>query len=267
MVMKTMIFISLSFCTLLFANAQEFAVKQLESSPRHQEWVKVPSGEREVNCFVVYPEIPEKTTVVIVIHENRGLTDWVRSFADQLAGEGYITIAPDMLSDFEAEIKSTADFPTPDKARNAIYQLDPKQIEKDLNAVQTFAANLDAGNGKTVVAGFCWGGSQSFRFATYNNKIEAALVFYGSAPKSEKEIKKIKVPVYGFYGGNDARINIGIEKTEELMRKVNKTYNYKIYEGAGHGYMRQGDDPEGSEPNKKARDESWERIINILEEL
>ena len=163
-------------------NAQDFALKQLENSPRHQEWVKVKAGERTVNCFVVYPETSEKATAVIAIHENRGLTDWVRSFADQLAAEGYIVVAPDLLSNFSDEIKSTADFASSDEARNGIYKLSPDQVGKDLNAVQDYAENLNAANGKTVVVGFCWGGSQSFRMATYNNDIDAALVFYGSTP-------------------------------------------------------------------------------------
>lgn len=79
------------------ANAQDFARRQLEESPRHHEWVKVKSGDREVHCFVVFPEVSKEATVAIVIHENRGLTDWVRSFSDQLAKAGYIAVAPDML--------------------------------------------------------------------------------------------------------------------------------------------------------------------------
>jgi carboxymethylenebutenolidase len=244
--------------------AQEFAVKQLESSSRHQEWVKVQADEKEVTCFVVYPEIPEKAPVIIVIHENRGLSDWVRSFADQLAAQGYITVAPDLLSGFSPEISSTDDFASSDEARSAIYKLDPKQIENDLNAVQSYASCLPAGNGKTAIVGFCWGGTQAFRFATYNHKIEAALVFYGSAPTSEEEISQIAAPVYAFYAGNDERINAGIPETEQLMKNTGKKYDYVIYPGAGHGFMRQGDDPQGSAENKKARNEAWERMKKIL---
>ncbi len=245
-------------------SAQDFALKQLENSPRHQEWVNVQVNGREVSCFVVYPEVSEKTTVVIAIHENRGLTDWVRSFADQLAGKGFIVVAPDLLSNVKPGITRTADFDNSDEARAAIYELSAEQVKNDLNAVQDYASNLPAGNGKTVVAGFCWGGSQSFRMATYNDEIKAALVFYGSAPDTQKDIEQISTPVYGFYGGNDQRINSGIPETEKMMKEAGNIYNYVIYPDAGHAYMRQGDDPKSSAGNLKARNESWERMVKIL---
>lgn len=264
--MKKLSILLLILCSFSVLKAQDWAVNQLNDSPRHHEWVKIKSGNRNVSSFVVYPEVSKKSTVVIAIHENRGLTDWVRSFADQLAAEGYIVIAPDLLSEFNNKISGTKDFATSDDARNGIYALDQKQVEQDLNAVQDYAEQLKAGNGKTVVAGFCWGGSQSFKMASYNNDIKAALVFYGSAPDSAA-IQKISVPVYGFYGENDQRINSGIPETERLMNKAGKKYKYEIYDGAGHAYMRQGDDPQASEASKKARDKSWQRILAILEKI
>ncbi len=265
--MKTMLFLIIIAGFIPGINAQDFALKQLENSPRHQEWVTIPAVDREVNCFMVYPEISKKATVVIVIHENRGLTDWVRSFTDRLAGEGFIVVAPDLLSNFKPGIKTTADFENSDEARNAIYALSSDQVKNDMNAVQEFASNLPAGNGKTVVVGFCWGGSQSFRMVTYNDEIEAALVFYGSAPESLNDIKKISVPVYGFYGGNDQRINAGIPDTEEMMKKAGKKYEYIIYPDAGHAYMRQGEEPQSSAGNLKARNQSWERMVKILKKI
>ena len=265
--MKNFIVVFTICFTALSSYAQDFALEQLEKSPRHQEWVKVNAGERTVSCFVVYPEVSKKAPVVIVIHENRGLSDWVRSFADQLAGEGYIAIAPDLLSGFSKDISTTSDFANSDDARNAIYQLDPEQIKNDLNAVEAYALKMPAGNGKTAVVGFCWGGTQTFRFATYNNNIELALVFYGGTPETQEEISQISVPVYAFYAGNDERINAGIPETEKQMKEAGKKYEYKIYPGAGHGFMRQGDDPNGSPENKKARNESWERLKQILKDL
>jgi carboxymethylenebutenolidase len=222
------------------------------------------SNGRKLNCFIAYPEVSNKATVVIVIHENKGLTDWVRSFADQLAESGFIAIAPDLLSDFEPGKSKTSDFSTSDDATKAIYMLNPDQVKNDLNAVQDYAQKLNSGNGKTVSIGFCWGGGQSFRFATFNNNIKAALVFYGTPPEKKEEIEKITTPVYGFYGGNDERIDAGIPGTEKSMAVAGKKYDYKIYEGAGHGFMRMGEDPSGSPENKKAHDASWERLIGIL---
>lgn len=265
--MKTILILTLSlFCTSSLL-AQDFALQQLENSPRHHEWVSVDNDGRSVYSFVAYPEASEPTKAVIIIHENRGLTDWVRSFADQAAAAGYIAIAPDLLSGFSDEYPRTSDYPSTDAARDALYNLNPDQITSDLNAVYEYVVGLDASNGVVVVAGFCWGGSQTFRFATNNTEIDAAMVFYGSAPTDENAIQQINAPVYGFYGENDARINSGIPAAEELMNRHGKTYEYEIYEGAGHAYMRAGDDPDGSEANKAARDASWERLKEIMGSL
>lgn len=265
--MKYFTIFLLAFCQNLSLFAQDFALEQIENSPRHHEWVEVKSGDRNVHCFVAYPEKSENTLSIIVIHENRGLTDWVRSFADQMAAAGYLAIAPDLLSEFSADKEKTSSFENSDAARDAIYQLQPDQVTQDLQAVQEYIANAPSSNGKTVVMGFCWGGSQTFRFATNDDEVEAALVFYGSAPEEASEIAKIEAPVYGFYGENDQRINAGIPGTEKLMQEAGKNYEYEIYAGAGHAYMRQGDDPQASAEAKKARDDSWERIKAILEKI
>ena len=247
--------------------AQDYALRQLEESPRHHEWVTLESGDRDLYAFVAYPEASEPSAAVIVIHENRGLTDWVRSFADQMAAAGYVAIAPDLLSGFSEEYPRTSDYPSSDAARDALYNLAPDQITEDLNVVYNYVSGLDAVNGTVAVAGFCWGGSQTFRYATNNSDIDAAMVFYGSAPTEEEAIQQISAPVYGFYGENDARINSGIPAVEELMNRNGKTYRYEIYDGAGHAYMRAGDSPEGSEANKAARDASWERLKRIMSNL
>ncbi len=257
--------ILLLFCCMS-ANAQDYAQKQLENSPRHHEWVKIEQGDRTIQNFVVHPEKGENSPAVIVIHENRGLTDWVRSFADQLAAKGYIAVAPDLLSSFDEEHSRTADFASSDEARSALYELDPDQITTDLKAVQKYLPEISSFNGKIAVAGFCWGGSQTFRYATNASNVNAAMVFYGSPPEKER-LKNIETPVYGFYGENDQRINATIPSTEEAMNELGKTYDYEIYEGAGHAYMRAGDDPEGPEAAKEARDKSWERLIEILSDL
>lgn len=244
--------------------AQDWAKQKLEASPRHHEWVQVKHGDRTVHSFVVYPEVKNKATSVIVIHENQGLTDWVRSVADQLASHGYIAIAPDLLSGTAPGGGKTSDFPSGDAAREAIYKLNPDTVTADLNAVAGYVKKLPAANGKVAVAGFCWGGSQSFRFAVNRNDLAAAFVFYGTGPDA---VQGVKVPVYGFYGGNDARVNATIPKSVELMKQAGVAYEPVTYEGAGHGFMRSGEAPDASEANKKARDEAWQRWLSLLKKL
>jgi len=246
---------------------QEWAKAKIEKSPRHLEWVKVKHGNREVNCFIAYPEVKDKATAVVVIHEIFGLTDWVRSVADQLAEAGYIAIAPDLLSGTAPGGGGTAELGGGDAVRKAISSLPADQITADLNAVADHVAKLPASNGKVVVAGFCWGGTQTFRFATNNKKVKAALPFYGSGPESAAEIKRIECPVYGFYGGNDARINATVPKTTELMKNAGKKYEPVTYDGAGHGFMRAGEAPDANAANKKARDEGWQRVKDLLKKI
>lgn len=251
----------------MIAQAQDWAKARLEKSPRHLEWVKVKHGSREVNSFVAFPEVKDKATAVVVIHEIFGLTDWVRGVADQLAEAGYIAIAPDLLSGSAPGGGGTAELGGGDAVRKAISSLSPDQITADLDAVVKYVGALPAANGKVVVGGFCWGGSQTFRYATKNAAIKAGLVFYGSGPETEADLARIQAPVYGFYGGNDARVNATIPKSEELMKKLGKKFEPVIYPDAGHGFMRAGEAPDANEANEKARAASWERIKGILRSL
>lgn len=249
------------------ASAQDFAKERLEKSPRHQEWVAIKQGERTVHAYLVFPEVKSKALAVVVIHENRGLTDWVRSVADQLAEVGYIAIAPDLLSGMAPQGGKTSDFPSGDAAREAISNLPAEQVTADLNAVADYVAKLPAASGKVVSAGFCWGGRQSFRFATNRADLKAAFIFYGTGPETAEEVARIKCPTYGFYGGNDARVNESIPKTAELMKAANKSYEPLTYEGAGHGFMRAGEEPNASEANQKAREEAWVRWKALLKKI
>lgn len=260
------------------SEAQDWARQRLAKSSRHQEWVKIkykPSGSnsaRELSAFIVYPEVKTKATAVIVIHEIFGMSDWVQSLTDQLAEAGYVAIAPDLLSGMEPNGGGTAELRAADSnaVGKAIRDLPPGQITADLNAVSGYVSELPAVNGKVAVAGFCWGGNQSFRYATDNPKLKAAFVFYGAAPTKEQDpdkeaLARIKAPVYGFYAGNDARINGTVPKTTEAMKELKKKYDPVTYEGAGHGFMRAGEDPNDNNPsNKKARDEAWKRWKAIL---
>jgi carboxymethylenebutenolidase len=164
--MKRLVAVTVVIGLALPAAAQDFAKDRLNKSPRHHEWVVVKNGNRDVHCFVVFPEVKNKATAVLVIHENKGLTDWVRSVADQLAEAGYVAIAPDMLSGLGPKGGKTSDFPSVDAATKALYTLQPNQVTGDLNAAADYVLKLPAVNGKLAVAGFCWGGGQTFRVAT-----------------------------------------------------------------------------------------------------
>lgn len=249
----------------LQAEAGDAAQNRVDGSPRHHEWIEVAAGQdRVVHAFVVYPETDADARAVIVIHENRGLTDWVRSFADRLAEAGYVAVAPDLLSGFDAERDRTADFASSDAARSAIYELDGARVLEDLEAVRAHIDTMPGVQGDPAVAGFCWGGSQAFRFATAADDIAAALVFYGTAPEEDEAIAGISAPVYGFYGVDDQRVNATIPATEALMDEHGKTYDYEIYDSAGHAFMRQGAGPKADAGARAAREKAWERLERIL---
>jgi len=242
--------------------AQDWAVARLEKSPRHREWVTVKHDGRPVETYVAYPESKDKTPVVLVIHEIFGMTDWVQEVADEFAAAGYIAVAPDLLSGMGPDGKGTKGFQASD-VMAAIGHLNPDQITADLKAVSDYGLKLPSATGKLFVAGFCWGGGQTFRFATNRGDVAAALVFYGPPPEKDA-MSRIKAPVYGFYGGNDARIGAMVPDTVEKMKALGKTYEPVTYEGAGHGFMRAGEAPDASEANAKARTEAWARVKGIL---
>src|SRR6266478_1217246 len=282
---------------------QDWAKDRLSKSPRHREWAKVKNGNREVNSFVVYPEVNKKATAVVVIHEIFGMSDWVQQLADELAEAGYIAIAPDLLSGMGPKGGGTSDFDS-NAVRQAIGALPPDQINGDLNAVADYVSKLPGANGNVVVAGFCWGGSQTFNFSTNRPSLKAAFVFYGTPPQSNAQgqpfaidkiaLGRIKAPVYAFYAGNDMRVDATVPPTVEAMEELKKTYDPFTYVGAGHGFMRAGE-PNSPEPppavakgdaaadkkaaddyqkaliafkaNRKARDEAWVRWKALLGKL
>jgi carboxymethylenebutenolidase len=241
--------------------SQPWARERIEKSPRHSEWVAVKHDGRSVETLVVYPESKDKRPVVLVIHEIFGLSDWAQELADEVAAAGYIAVAPDLLSGMAPNGGRTKDFPT--GVTEAISKLNPDQVTADLNAAADYGVKLPASNGKIYVAGFCWGGAQSFRFATNRADLSAAFVFYGSPPPTD-DMSRIKAPVYGFYAGNDVRIDATIPDTIAAMKAAGKTYDPVTYEGAGHGFMRAGEGPDASAANKKAREDSWKRWKSLL---
>jgi len=240
---------------------------RLESTPRHDEWVTVESAGRPLHLYVVYPQSSAKSGAVMVIHENRGLTDWVRTVADELAEKGYIAVAPDMLSGSAPAGGRTKDFASEDAAREAISKLPREQVLADLAATAAYARSIPSMNGKLAVVGFCWGGSRTWDSANTIDGLSAAFPFYGSGPTTEEGVAGIEAPVFGFYGGDDARVNATIDATKAVMDKQGKRFEPVIYPGAGHAFMRLGELPDSTEANRKAHEEAWTRLLAQLRSL
>jgi carboxymethylenebutenolidase len=257
----TKIMVSLAMGAAL-VSAQDWARAKVDKSPRHREWVTITHDGRKVETFVAYPEASKNTPVIIVIHEIFGHSDWVELVTDEFAAAGYIAISPDLLSGAGPKGGGTHEFPAGEAGR-AIGKLPPDQITADLNAAADYGLKLPAAAKKLFVAGFCYGGGQTFRFATNRPDLAAAMVFYGTPPEKDA-LARIKAPVFGFYAGNDQRVDATIPDTVANMKEAGKMYEAVTYEGAGHGFMRAGEQPDPTPANAKAREEAWARMKKIM---
>lgn len=239
------------------------AKARLEKTTRHGEFVdvKMEGSTTAIRSWVMYPERKDKAPVVIIIHEIFGLSDWIRSVADQLAADGYIAVAPDLISGMGPGGGGTESVTSRDSVTRLIRGLSAEETTKRLNAVRAYAVKLPAANGKSATVGYCWGGSQSFRYATSQPELNAAIVFYGGSPDA-KDLASIKAPVLGLYGGDDARVNATIEPASMEMKKLGKMYEYETFEGAGHGFLRQQGGRNGA--NLRATQKAWPRMLEFL---
>jgi carboxymethylenebutenolidase len=235
----------------------------LQSSPRHGEYVDISfaGSEFAIHSWVVYPERSEQAPIIIVIHEIYGLTDWIRAVADQLANDGFIAIAPDFISGLGPDGGGTKSVDQRDEVVRLIRTLQPADVAERLNAVRRYALSIPAGNGKIATLGFCWGGAMSFYYATDQPDLDAAVVYYGTSPETER-LKHVNAPVLGLYGEDDARVNVTIEPAAEKMEELGKTFEYHIFPGAGHGFLRAQSGREGA--NLKASEQAWKRTVEFL---
>jgi carboxymethylenebutenolidase len=242
------------------------AKARLEKSPRHGEFVdiEVPGGKVPMRSYVVYPEKKEKAPVVIVIHEIFGLSDWIRGVADQLAADGFIAIAPDMLSGLGPNGGGTESVSGRDEVTKLVRGLKPDDVITKLNATRDYGMKLPAANGKTATIGFCWGGKQSFAYAVAQPELNAAIVYYGTSPENAGDYAKIKAPVLGLYGSDDARVNATIDPAKAATKEAGKSYTPHIYDGAGHGFLRQQDGRSGA--NMKATEQAWPETVKFIKE-
>lgn len=237
------------------------AQQRLSASPRHGEWVMVKTSATDsVRAWLVYPERKTKAPVVVVVHEIYGLSNWVRGVADQLAADGFIAIAPDLLTMKNIPNNANGE-PQPDSARAAIRTLDVQKYQRDIARTAEFAMNLPAATRKYGVVGYCWGGTAVFAHALLYPDVDAVVSYYGTTPDVKSQIaaryKDVKAPVLGLYGENDARVNATIAAADSAMKANDKIYQYKLFTGAGHGFLRQ---QEG--PNAAAAAEAWPMTVD-----
>ena len=244
---------------------EQAAKGQLDTTPRHGEFVDIKWGEGKppLRTWIVYPEKKGKAGVVLVIHEIYGLTDWIRGVADQLAREGFIAVAPDLISGMGPGGGGTDSVASRDDVVKLVRALTPEETRARLDAVRTWAAKVPAANGRVATMGFCWGGARSFAYAAAAPPPAAAVVFYGSSPDSAT-LPGVKAPVLGHYGGDDARVNATIEPAKAALGKLGRSYEPNVYDGAGHGFLRAQSMREGA--NLKATREAWPRTLAFLRE-
>ena len=233
------------------------AATRIAASPRRAEWVTIRVGPTDsVTAWVVYPQTTAKAPVVIAIHENTGLTTWARGVADQLAADGFIGIAPDLIT-----MKRSGDLRrdwSTDSGRAAIGTLSNDDAQRLLDGVAKYGMSLPQALPTYGVVGFCWGGARSFLHAVHSPTLGAAVVYYGTSPSAE-QLAAVKAPVLGLYGGNDARVNATIAPADSTMKGLGKTYEYSIFDGAGHGFLRGQEGANGA--NLKASQEAWPKTI------
>jgi carboxymethylenebutenolidase len=217
----------------------------------HAEYVKYLSGHDTITAYLAYPERPQPAPAVIVIHEIFGLSDFVRQITEQLAKDGFVAIAPDLLS-------RTGGTPAAgDSARRMIVALPPEQVTADLDATRRYVKTLRAARPDAIgVIGFCWGGGQSFRYATNTPEIKAFVVCYGPSPAIE-DLARIRAPGLGVYAENDARINAGLPDAVAALRAAGKDYRYRVYPGVGHGFLRSRDNP-------AVADTAWAAVVQFF---
>jgi carboxymethylenebutenolidase len=229
---------------------------KLDPVTTHGEWVhiKKPTGD-SVRAYVAYPERRDKAPAIIVIHEIFGLTDWEPTIGDRLAGKGYVAIVPDMLSSRWGRTPA-------DSGRVLMGQLTPDGITADLDASYNYVNGLPSvKTGQIGVIGFCWGGGQTFRYATNNPNLKAAVVCYGPNPDTTT-LGRIQAPILGVYGENDNRINSMLPAVGRLMEQAGKRFVADSYPGTGHGFLKPGRRGSDSDQVEKA----WAKIETFFKQ-
>lgn len=217
----------------------------------HAEYVKYLSGTDTITAYLAYPERPQPAPAVIVIHEIYGLSDFIRETTEQLARDGFVAIAPDLLS------RRGGTPAAGDSARRLISSLPPDSVTADLDATRAYLRTLPAVRADAIgTIGFCWGGGQSFRYAANTPALRAFVVAYGPSPEAP-DLARIRANGLGIYAENDARINAGLPDAVAALRAAGKNYEYTVYPGVGHGFLR-------SRSNPEVADSAWSAAIRFF---
>jgi carboxymethylenebutenolidase len=246
---------------------------RLKASPRHGEWVKFawePGSKDSLMAWMVYPSTSNaKTPVVVVVHEIFGLSTWVRSVADQVAADGFIAIAPDLLSRVRGG--PSTDELSSDSANKLIRGVNSIERNKGIDAAAKYAMSQPSAAPRYGVIGFCWGGTTVWLHAINGGVpgFSGGVAFYGSPPFNgpvpvADSIAKITKPVMLLSGAKDARIGAGMPAVDSVMKAMKKDYFGMNYPGAIHGFMRAQDDPRpGVDSTGKSRRDPAEEAANL----
>lgn len=245
------------------------ATARLRASTRHGEWARIPIpdsagniGADTMRAWVVYPERSTKAPVVVVIHEIFGLTTWVRAVADQLAADGFIAVAPDLLdgSRLPAPPDTLASVSWGlDSAVAVISALDYAKVIRRIRATGSYGASLPSALPRWGVTGFCWGGSMVFVTAATIPQASAAVAFYGGAPASQIDLSRTRTPTLGMFAENDARVNVTIPYIRDSYKKASVAYSDSVFPGAGHGFLSKQNAHEGA--NLRATAAAWPMTV------
>jgi len=238
------------------------AASTVARSPLKHEWQDIPYGKGKLHIWVHYPQGDGRVPVVLLMPYDPGLDDLQRALADQLASEGFLVIAPDLISGFGPNGGNYESFKFPDQAWRANLKVSAAEAMRRYRAAYDFAMRQPRANGKIAVLGSGLGGTQAFRFAAEAPKLDAAVVFYGAAPEPAV-MAKIQAPVLGLYGADDpAETSARVEQTAAEMKKAGKSFEYHVYPGATNAFLSY--QVEGM--NGQAVAESWTLAMEWLKQ-
>jgi carboxymethylenebutenolidase len=215
-----------------------------------------PGATGDVAAYVAHPVGLAKRPAVIVIHENRGLNAHIEDVTRRMALEGFLALAPDLLSPLGGTPEDT------DEARQRIGKLEPVVTMGNLVGAIAHLESHPQCTGKVGAVGFCWGGGMVGALATHTKKLDAGVVYYGRQP-DPATVASIEAPLLLHYAGLDERVNAGIEAFRAALDAGKKKYTLHMYESVQHAFN---NDTSEARYDKKAADLAWSRTVEFFKE-